>query len=280
MNSMNTLKVALAGAVLAVAMSGCKEPAAAKPAAAPPTSDGTPRTADGKPDFAGFWNGGGRGGGGKLNEDGSVHASYAARDGDVNNFERDFAVLTRSHTNKPIYKPEYWAKIQDMDWNGLTRDPTFSCGPQGVPRLGSPDKIVQSANEMVFLYENGVYRIIPTDGREHDESQINDTVPNGYSVGHWDGDTLVVQTIGFDDATWLGWTGYIHTNEMKVTEKLTRKGDTLHWVATVEDPMLQEPWTMEPEEHKLNTDPKAWFWGTIACKERDAAHIVDRNVRG
>ena len=132
----------------------------------------------------------------------------------------------------------------------------------------------------MFLYDTGIYRTVPTDGRKHEEGQINDTVPNGYSVGRWDGDTLVVETIGFDDATWLNWTGYIHTNEMKVTERLTRKADTLEWVATVEDPMLQEPWTMDPIVHKLNPDPKAWFWGTIACKERDAEHIVDRNVRG
>jgi hypothetical protein len=255
--------------------------AAEGPSSAAMANKATPRTADGRPELAGFWNGGrGGGGAGGLKDDGSVHASYPARDSDVNNFERDFAVQTRAHTNKPIYKPEYWATIQDMDWNGLTRDPTFSCGALGVPRLGAPDKIVQSSQEIIFLYENGVYRIIPTDGRTHDPQQVGDTTPNGYSVGRWEGDTLVIESVGFDDVTWLNWTGYLHSNEMKVTERVTRSGDTLQWVATVEDDMLQEPWTMDPIVRRLNADPKAWFWGALPCKERDADNIVDRNVRG
>jgi hypothetical protein len=258
--------------VLAVAVfTACSENSA---------SESSADTASARPDLNGYWNGGGGERGGGLKEDGSVHASYPARDGDVNNFERDFAVQTRSHTNKPIYKPEFWEKIQDMDWNGLTRDPAFSCGPQGVPRLGAPDKIVQTAQEVIFLYDNGIYRVIPTDGRTHTDEQLGDTVPNGYSVGRYDGDALVVETVGFDDATWLHWTGYIHSNNMKVTERVTRKGEELHWVATVEDDMLAEPWTMDPRIKKLNPDPKAWFWGALQCKERDAAHIVDRNVRG
>jgi hypothetical protein len=247
-----------------------------------PGPDATPRMPDGKPDFNGYWNGGrgGGGGGGSLKEDGSAQVTFLARDGDTNNFERDFAVLTRSQTNKPIYKPEHWNKIQDMDYHGLTRDPTFSCGPEGVPRMGAPDKIVQHGAEMLFLYAGGEYRIVPTDGRKHEDGQINDTTPNGYSVGRWDGDTLVVESVGFDDVTWLGWTGYVHTNEMKVTERLTRTGNSLKWIATVEDPMLQEPWTLDPQTKQLNADPKAWFWGVIPCKERDAAQIVDKHVRG
>ena len=59
-----------------------------------------------------------------------------ARDNDIANFEKDFSVLERSHPNKPLYKPEYWDQIQDLDWNGLTADPVFSCKPAGVPRIG------------------------------------------------------------------------------------------------------------------------------------------------
>jgi hypothetical protein len=51
-------------------------------------------------------------------------------------------------------------------------------------------------------------------------------------------------------------------------------------VATVENDMLQEPWTMDPVLRRKNPDPQAWFWGVIPCKERDAEHIIDRNVRG
>ncbi|MCH7891526.1 MAG: UvrD-helicase domain-containing protein [Gemmatimonadetes bacterium] len=91
---------------------------------------------------------------------------------------------------------------------------------------------------------------------------------------------LVVETIGFNDQSWLAWMGYIHTWDMKVTERIHREGDTLHWVATVEDPMLLEPWTMDPVARVRNTDPEAFFWGAVPCEERDAEHIVDPNVRG
>ncbi len=249
-------------------------------------SEDVPRTADGRPDLSGYWSTGGINfGNPQPDADGVVAMNLPARDNDIGNFEKDFAVLERSHPNKPLYRPEYWETIQDNDWNGLTRDPAFRCMPQGVPRMGPPHKIVQTPTEIIFLYEarfndQAAYRIIPVDGREHHPLQVADTTWLGYSVGHWEGDTLVVETVGFNDQSWIGWPGYIHTWDMKVTERLHREGDTLHWIATVEDPMLLEPWTMDPIERKHVTDPDAFFWGAVPCEERDAEHIVDPNVRG
>lgn len=246
----------------------------------------TPRTADGRPDLSGYWSTGGLNFGNPApDQDGVIVMNLPARDNDIGNFEKDFAVLERADPNKPMYRPEFWDVIQDNDWNGLTRDPVFRCMPAGVPRMGPPHKIVQTPAEVIFLYEtrfNGqaMYRVIPTDGREHHRLQIADTTWLGYSLGHWDGDTLVVETIGFNDQSWLAWMGYIHTWDMKVTERIHREGDTLHWVATVEDPMLLEPWTMDPVARVRNTDPEAFFWGAVPCEERDAEHIVDPNVRG
>lgn len=243
-----------------------------------------PRTADGRPDLSGFWSL--RGAVGFSNEDGTVSLTLPARDNDIANFEKDFAVLERSKSNKPLYKPEYWDVIQDLDWNGLTQDPVFSCRPAGVPRVGPPHKIVQTPTEMIFLYDARVnygpaaYRIIPTDGREHHPLQVADTSWLGYGIGHWDGDTLVIESVGFNDESWLGWPGYIHSWDMKVTERIHREGDTLHWEATVDDTMLLEPWTLEPVERTLNKDPEAFFFGSVPCEERDAEHIVDPNVRG
>lgn len=245
----------------------------------------TPRTADGHPDLSGYWIP--RGSFVRiLDEGGSIALDLPARDGDISNFEKDSAVLQRAHANKPLYKPEYWDTVQDLDWNGLTVDPVFNCRPAGVPRVGEPQKIVQTPTEIVFFYESGTNegpatnRIIPTDGRKHDPLQIADTSWMGYSIGHWEDDTLVIESVGFNDESWLGWTGYIHSWDMTVTERVRREGDTLYWEATVNDTMLLEPWTMDPQERVLNPNPEAFFFGETPCEERDAEHIVDPNVRG
>ncbi len=246
----------------------------------------TPRTADGRPDLSGYWVAQGVGVTVGADEDGNISLILPSRDNKIANFEKDFAVLQRAHSNKPLYKPEHWDTIQDLDWNGLTIDPVFTCRPAGVPRQGPPDKIVQTPTEIVFMYDSRVnygpaaYRIIPTDGREHHPLQIADTSWLGYAVGRWEGDTLVVDSVGFNDESWLGWTGYIHSWDMTVTERIHREGNTLHWVATVNDTMLLEPWTLDPIEKQLNPDPEAFFFGSTPCEERDAEHIVDPNVRG
>ncbi len=247
----------------------------------------TRRMPDGRPDLSGYWVRAGAGVTAGADAAGNIALTLPARDNDIANFEKDFSVMERSDPNKPLYKPEYWERIQDLDWNGLTADPVFSCRPAGVPRIGPPHKIVQTSTEIVFLYDAVVnrgpaeYRVIPLDGREHLPVQINDTSWLGYGVGHWEGDTLVVESVGFNDESWLGWPGYIHSWDMKVTERLWREGDELHWEATVDDPtMLLEPWVMEPIVSRLNTNPDAFFFGEVPCEERDAEHIVDPNVRG
>ena len=245
----------------------------------------TPRTADGRPDLSGYWMP--RGSAVRIfDEAGSVSLDLLARDGDIGNFEKDSAVLQRAHSNKPLYKPEYWDTVQDLDWNGLTVDPVFTCRPAGVPRMGPPGKIVQTPTEIIFMYEGSTntgpaaYRIIPTDGRKHHALQVSDTSWLGYPVGHWEGDTLVIESVGFNDESWLGWTGYIHSWDMTVTERVRREGDTLHWEATVDDTMLLEPWTLNPVVRIVNPDPEAFFFSPTPCEERDAEHIVDPNVRG
>jgi hypothetical protein len=246
-----------------------------------------PRMPDGRPDLSGYWVRAGAGVTAGTDAAGDVALTLPARDNDIANFEKDFSVMERSHPNKPLYKPEYWEQIQDLDWNGLTADPVFSCKPAGVPRIGPPHKIVQTPTEIVFLYDAVVnrgpaeYRVIPLDGRDHLPVQINDTSWLGYGVGHWEGDTLVIESVGFNNESWLGWSGYIHSWDMTVTERLRREGDELHWEATVtDDTMLLEPWTLDPIVSRLNPDPQAFFFGEVPCEERDAEHIVDPTVRG
>jgi hypothetical protein len=246
----------------------------------------TPRAPDGHPDLSGYWVSRGGGVTAGVDAEGNIALNLPSRNNDIANFEKDSAVLQRAHTNKPLYKPEYWETIQDLDWNGLTSDPVFICRPAGVPRQGPPDKIVQMPTEIIFLYDSRVnygpaaYRVIPTDGREHHPLQIADTSWMGYGVGRWEGDTLVIESVGFNDESWLGWTGYIHSWDMTVTERIRRDGNTLHWEATVDDTMLLEPWTLNSAERQLNPDADAFFFGSTPCEERDAEHIVDPNVRG
>jgi hypothetical protein len=251
----------------------------------------TPRTPAGHPDMSGMWRGGGGGGGAKPDERGnltirnkqrpcSAAQVAAGQCGAAVNFERDSGVEQRAmdYKNLPQYKPELWEKVQDYDRNGLDKDPSFYCKPLGVPRMGPPGKIIQTATELILLYQSGnTFRVIPIDGRPHDPIKSQDTTWYGDAVGKWEGDTLVVDIVGFNDESWLDWAGYFHSNNMHVIEKFTRKGNTLTWEATVEDPdVLMKPWTVEPHYIRLNPDPKASFIEDLPCDERDRVHIVTK----
>jgi hypothetical protein len=97
----------------------------------------------------------------------------------------------------------------------------------------------------------------------------------GDSVGRFEGDTLVVDVTNFIDDTWLGSDGYFHTDKMHVVERLTRKGDTVTYSATVEDPdVLEKPWTTTPRELKLSTNRADALLEAPPCVEHDASHIV------
>jgi len=128
-------------------------------------------------------------------------------------------------------------------------DPEGFCLPPGVPRMmytPYPAEIFQLPNRIVFVYEGGahVWRNIWMDGRE----QPKDPNPTylGYSTGKWDGDTLVVDTIGMNDRTWLDAAGHQHGEQLHVTERFTRTdSNTLRIEATIEDPeYYTKPWTV------------------------------------
>ena len=112
-------------------------------------------------------------------------------------------------------------------------DPVMTCQPLGIPRQGPPRRIVQSPTDVIFLYGQyadggggyGEYRVIPTDGRQHDESEALQTKYMGYTVGHWEGDTLVLDSVSFNDYTWLARGGFFHSDKMRVVERFTRQGN-------------------------------------------------------
>jgi hypothetical protein len=184
------------------------------------------------------------------------------------NQTEDFALYSPSRFGMlgiPQYKPEHWDKIQELDMWTNKYDPVMTCQPLGVPRQGPPRRIWQSENDITFLYFGGdagggygEYRIIPTDGRKHGENAGFDATYMGVSVGRWEGDTLVIDSIGFIDTTWIGRGGFFHTSDMHVVEKFTRQGDAILYDVTIEDPeVLLEPWVFPTRTLRRNTNPNA-----------------------
>jgi hypothetical protein len=177
-------------------------------------------------------------------------------------------------TDLPKYKPEFQAKVADLKKRQVELDSNLRCQAPGVPRIGPPAKIIQNAREVVFLYDdvNGAFfRIIPTDGRPHRKD-----VPASYlgdAVGRIEGDTLIVETVGFNEDTWLTDNGAFHTKDLKVIERFRRVGDTIEWRATVNDPsILVEPWSLKPQVMWI-TDIE--IEEPARCEDRDVEHIID-----
>jgi hypothetical protein len=124
----------------------------------------------------------------------------------------------------------------------------------GLPRIGAPARIVQTPSEVILMYNaRNTWRVVPTDGRPHSPADDRDQTYMGDSVGHWEGDTLVVEAVGFNDDTWIGWPGWFHSTEMRVVERFRREGNTLYYGFTVYDPVLAEPWEVKPRTIQLNT---------------------------
>jgi len=176
--------------------------------------------------------------------------------------------------NFPKYKQEFLAKVKDLSERQVEVDTALQCQPPGVPRIGPPAKIVQTAREVLFLYDdvNGsFFRIIPTDGRAHRKD-----LPASYlgdAIGRYEGDTLVVETVNFNEETWLSDNGAFHTKDLKVIERLRRVGDTLQYEATAYDPaVLVEPWkertqTLWLTDREIEESPR--------CEDRDLDLIKD-----
>ena len=256
----------------------------AKPAGA---NAATPRTPDGKVDFSGVWVN--TGGGGDLKPDESGNVTVLSRGRPCHpgqeckpaiNFERDSGVRQRFAygTNVPLYKPEYWAKVEYNDVHGNFVDPEVNCYPDGLPRIGPPSKIVQTRDELIMLYaSHNQFRVVRLDKTEHDPIRSLDLTYFGDSITRWEGDTLVIETIGFTDESWLGWPGYIHSNNMKIVERVSRNGNQLNWQFEVHDPdVLMQPWIMAPQRRALNPNPKAMLLEDLPCEARDNKHIVTR----
>src|SRR5215472_5073322 len=172
----------------------------------PRTADGkpnltapVPRMPDGKPDLSGLWQ------------------------PELTPYRFD---VIQDVKNEGIFRPAAQALFFERAMNLRHDNPVTHClpaGPQAIFAAGSTRfyRIVQSPNVVALLYELGDFRQIYTDGRELPKD------PNptwmGYSIGHWEGDTLVVESEGFNDRSWLDIEGHPHTEALRITERFRRR---------------------------------------------------------
>jgi hypothetical protein len=223
----------------------------------------TPRLANGKPDLTGTWNGQTKF---FIWRYGNRRCAPEQLDGcspawnQTTDFE--FEAASRYGPNRPIYKPEHWDEVVFKDMWTNRDDPIMTCQPMGIPRQGPPGRIFHTDADVTLIYGNGGdggggysdFRIIATDGVAPTEQQLQVTKYTGHSYGHWEGDTLVIESVGIEPRTWLARGGFFHSENMKVTERFTRKGDQMLYEVKVEDPdVLLQPWTMTPMLRTLAT---------------------------
>ncbi len=219
----------------------------------PNLSAPAPRTPDGKPDLSGLWKA----------PNGKYLFNLAAdlKPGDV------------------PFQPWAAELYKQRDGNLAKDRPSARCIPHGVPDAvavaGYPFKIIQIPSEVVMLFEEmSHFRQIFTDGR----ALPSDPNPAllGYSVGHWDGDSLVVDTAGFSDVSWLDDPGHPHTEALHVTERFRRRDfGHLEIQITIDDPKAYtRPWSVT---ENFNFMPDTELLENICNEnEKDFRHLVGR----
>ena len=234
----------------------------------PRTADGrpnltapAPRTPDGKPDLSGIWQRPRRGGG-IPGTPGT--AANAPRNGIAEGVEVLF---------QPWAEALYKARAD----NNSKGTPSERCLPHGITKAVSvpePFKIVQTQDLLVILLEEfNHYRQVFTDGRRVPQNRTPTWL--GYSVGRWEGDTLVVETVGFVDDTWLDFRGHPATDALRIIERF-RRADFGHLEIqfTIDDPKAYvKAWTVAMSFDLL---PDTELIEHICENEKDAQHIVGK----
>ncbi len=239
-----------------------------------PTPDNapTPKMADGKPDLSGVWRNmrlpGGAGARGAAPPAPPLVSLDEIPDATFGNVGSGF---------KDGLPLQPWAAelVKKRMADNSKDNPDAHCLPMGFMQFHNHPqlrKIIQNPKVFIMLYEaNYGLRQIFTDGRALPKDP--DPWWYGYSVGKWDGDTLVVQTTGFaDDTIWLDVRGDPMTSAAKVTERFRRPNyGNLEIDITVDDPKAYtRPWTVRVKQHLVDTELNEFI-----CEDRDASHYVD-----
>jgi hypothetical protein len=200
-----------------------------------------PRASDGKPDLNGIWQ--------ALNTAHWDVEAHPAAPGPLQELGASAAIpggLGVVVGGDIPYRPEALAKRKENAAKRLSLDPEIKCYLPGVPRatyMPFPFQIIQSRQHIMIVHEfAGAVRTIYMD--QQTEAPADSWM--GWSNGHWDGDTLVIDSKGFNDQTWFDRAGNYHSDALHVIERFTpRSADTLIYDVTIEDPnVFTRPWQM------------------------------------
>jgi hypothetical protein len=188
-----------------------------------------PRRPDGTPDFQGLWE-----------TPGGAYSFEGPRGPEASS-------IVDPADGKIPYLP--WGRPHSQENVAHYLDPYTVCLPSGVPRqlaLFRTHQITQFPGYLTIVNEAGghVYRVVYMDGRPHLGSDFK--LWMGDSRGHWEGDTLVIETTNFNGRSWLDQSGIFASDVLRVVERLTMvDANTIHYAATVEDPkVFARPWTV------------------------------------
>jgi hypothetical protein len=230
----------LIAAALAIALSS--------PVLADGVLDKFPRAADGHPDLSGVWQ--------ALNTAHWNLEPHVSGYPVIAELGAQFAVPPGQGAvegGKIPYLPQALAERDKRFANRLADDPEGKCYLGGVPRstyMPYPFQIVQSPRDVVIVYQYATgFRRIFVDGK--DEAPLDSWM--GWSNGHWDGDTFVVEVTGLNGLTWLDRAGNYASGNAKVTERYTPMGPNhLRYEATIEDPTVySRPWTIRMSLYRI-----------------------------
>lgn len=162
----------------------------------------------------------------------------------INQYTPDLSVALGKQPPFTALGAERWRTVD------TSKDPTGQCLPVGPSRgftAPFPFLLVQQDGMIGILFEyQAIWRAIYTDGRKHPEDIDDYPYFMGHSVGRWDGDTLVVDTTGIDERSWLDTAGHEHSAKLRLTERFVKKSaDAMEWTATFDDPIFfTRPWSV------------------------------------
>jgi hypothetical protein len=266
--------------IFAVGCPGAQEQWLDHPApGVPRTRDGkvnlsaaAPRASDGKPDLSGVWQTNG------STPDASLSLqpnNTVAEDSPSRYF---LNILADFKPGEEPVRPEAAARFPHGIEASGKASPLTHCLPAGLPLLdvyATPHKIIQMPGLVAILYETDTtFRQIFTDGRKPPE----DPLPTwqGYSTGKWEGDTLVVDVVGFNDRTWLDARGHGHSDALHITERFHRLDfGHMELAITISDPKTYtKPFTVNVNQTlHPNTDLIEFV---CAENEKDAEHMLGK----
>ncbi|MDR2216231.1 MAG: hypothetical protein LBE59_10400 [Nevskiaceae bacterium] len=274
------LLIASLAASVSFAADGGQGRAAARPAAQQPPAGPAPRMANGKPDLSGLWS--------------NPYTPNMAAKGTVLDpktrqpltFPRQGEALPQAAASASGNAPRTydlpfteWGLKQWVEYDPVKNgDYAGSCLPFGTPRnINSPHGVLitQNPDAIAFLFEqNTWFHWVPTNGMKWPADLPESW--NGLSTGHWDGDTLVIETSGFNGYTKLDTSGHPHSREMKITNTFTRKDSrTIEHTFTVHDPKTYTQDWMNVRTWRIRDYPDVMM--EYSCEENNAG-LFDGSV--